>query len=96
MNKHTDILKMLSEAPDGHISNSITPKLLALSGQPSVASDELLAILDECAYASLASEFGMVAMNSVWRQIYQEEGITEEQAHIAAKPRRDLWEAGMR
>ena len=62
------LLLSLSDAPDTQIDSEITPKIAGLIGKP---LDEIAvgmkAILDECAFASLASDFAMVAMDSAWR-----------------------------
>lgn len=95
MNKFSNILEALSTAPDTSIDKAVTPRLKALSEKDEVKSDELLDILDDCAYASLASGFAMQAMNVVWKQMVDAEGITVEQALAAAEPRRKLKEAQM-
>lgn len=93
MNKHSDILKLFAEAPDGDIASSIIPEFTKLANQETVTSDEILSIIDRCVFSGLASGFGMMAMDSLWKQLCTEEGITPEQGLAAAEPRRKAWEA---
>jgi hypothetical protein len=95
MNQYSDILQLLSEAPDDQISKGITPKLKQLSAQDSVQSDELLDVIDDCVFFGGASEFAMLALDTVWKQMLDVEGITKEQAQLAAEPRRKKKEASM-
>lgn len=68
MTQLDDILAALSAAPDGQIDQSITPRIKQLVGlPPDVIAPRSKEILDECAFASLASDFAMVAMDNVWR-----------------------------
>lgn len=64
-----EILSMLAEAPDSQIDKTITPRIKELVGQqPDIVAVKLKAILDDCAYASLASDFSMMAMDAVWQK----------------------------
>jgi len=80
LNAHSVILTALSGAPDTQIDASATARLAALSQQATVRSDELLAIIDDCVYASLASDFAIHAMNMVWTKMLAEEGLSMEEA----------------
>jgi hypothetical protein len=93
MNKHTDLLLAFSQAPDDQIDNRITEMLADMAKQDVVHSDQMLEILDQCAYGSLASGFAMVAMNRFFMMLCEDEGITTQQAYDAAKPRREAWDA---
>ena len=79
-NKYTGILKALSEAPSTQIDSAITMKLAALADTVDVKASQMHDILDECAHASLASDFAMMAMDTVWNQMLADEGDTKEEA----------------
>lgn len=87
MANYKEILSALSSAPDGQIDVTMTVKLKALSEEDNPKADDLHEILDECAYASLASVFAMVAMDTVWRRMLKDEGRTVEQAMKDRRPR---------
>jgi hypothetical protein len=89
MSSKSNIFLALSSAPDSQIADTVTPRLKALGEQEIVKSDQLLDIIDDCVYYSLASEFAITMMNKVWIDMLKDEGITEEQARVAAQPRRD-------
>jgi len=93
MNKHHDLLIAFSQAPEDQIDSRITEMLADMAKQDVVTSDEMLSILDQCAFASLASAFAMVAMNRFFMMLCEDEGITTEQAYLAAEPRRTSWDA---
>jgi hypothetical protein len=93
MNKYYDLLIGLSQAPDGQIAAVITPKFCEFAQLDVVKSDDVLAIIDQCAYSALASEFAMQVMDRYWRMLCEDEGITPTQGLEAAKPRRDALEA---
>lgn len=71
-----DMLLQLSKAPPGQraqIDESITPRLLGLIGKgAAVQALALKDILDDCAYAALASDFAMMAMDATWRMAQKE------------------------
>lgn len=65
-----DILVKFSEAPDSQIDKSITDKMKELlSKNGTITKSEMKAILDDCAYFSLASDFAMRAMRLVWKEL---------------------------
>ncbi len=80
MNKYQEILHMLSLAPDTQIDGSAAAKLKAMADSDNPKADELHEILDECAYAALASDFAMVAMHRVWERMLADEARSVEQA----------------
>jgi hypothetical protein len=73
-------LLMLGSASETQIDPIATARLRTLAEQPVVRSDELLAIIDDCVYASWASGFAISAMNVIWMQMLDAEGQTVEQA----------------
>ncbi len=54
----------IADAPRSQLDDSVRPKLRAVK-----TADDLKAVLDECAYASLASDFVMSALDTIWRQM---------------------------
>jgi hypothetical protein len=59
-----EFLELLSEAPETQIAEDITDKLSNLVGLPyEQIATEMQTILDQCAFASLASDFAMMAMD---------------------------------
>lgn len=75
-NKYTQILFSLASAPQHdrpQIDGPICDRLRALSEADIVKADQLKAILDDCAYGSLCSDFAMMAMDTVWRQMLADE-----------------------
>jgi hypothetical protein len=73
MNNFSEILNLLSQAPDTQIDKEITPRLKALAEASTVSSADMKKILDECAFASLASDFAMNAMHIVWQDMIKQE-----------------------
>lgn len=66
------LLVKLAEAPATQIDTQITARLAELVGQePVEVAPALKQILDECAYAALASDFAMVAMDHAWKAAQQ-------------------------
>jgi hypothetical protein len=67
MNDLGPLLRSFETASDRQIDAAIAKRLAATADQPSVGG--LLQIMDECAYASLASDFCMHAMHVIWRML---------------------------
>lgn len=80
MNKYSHILKMLSDAPEGQIDKQICYKLSILAQKEDTCSQDVLDILDQCAYTALASDFAMQAMNTIWKQMLSDEGVSVQEA----------------
>lgn len=74
-NQWKDFLTKLSEAPDTQICKTQTAKLADLSKSDLISSTQIKTILDDCAYAALASDFAMVAMDSLWGMIKKAEQV---------------------
>ena len=75
MSQYDNHITTLMEAPDSQLDHQLQPKFEALLGQPlNEQTDGLLAILDECAYASLASDFAMASMHCFLMEMKQELG----------------------
>lgn len=73
-----EALAMLAEAPDSQIDKSITDRLSKLkldSNNIDSIKNELMLILDECCYASLASDFAMKALYQTFFQIGTQEDL---------------------
>jgi hypothetical protein len=63
-----EFLELLAAAPDTQIDGTVTIQLSELVGQPyEVIARQLKQILDDCAYAALASDFSMMAMDKAWQ-----------------------------
>ena len=84
---YQDMFPLLRNAPDGQIDAHIVEKFKKMDPD-NFTSDQLLEILDECAYAALASDFAMNMMNILWETKLSDEGKTKEQALKEAEPRR--------
>ena len=69
MNKHSQILKSLSTAPDSQLDKSICERLKTLSERDSLKAEDIKKILDDCAYGSLASDLVMRILDIVWREL---------------------------
>ena len=89
-NAYSALIDGFADAPDTQIDKSITARLRVLAAADHVVSEEILTILDDCAYAGLASTFAMQAMNALWLTMLGAEGLTQEQAIAAAEPRRQI------
>lgn len=64
-----EMLELLATAPDSQIDATITPRIKALIGlPPDGIAARMKIILDECAFAALASDFAMMAMDAVWNE----------------------------
>ena len=82
MNNYSDIFNLLADAPPGpnaQIDEIICTKLRELANADEVFAEDLKQILDECAFASLASDFGMIAMDAVYRQMIRDESSAVSQ-----------------
>ena len=75
MNKFSGVLQTLSEAPDDQIDKSITLRLKKMVVKKDFYPFDLLQILDECAFGSLASDFAMQAMHFVWEDMCKAKGL---------------------
>ena len=73
MSKFKEFFAMMSQAPDGHLAQSQALKCKQLSEQEVVKACEVKQILDDCAYAALASEFSMLALDAVWKELLEGE-----------------------
>lgn len=70
MNQFKSLLAMFGDAPDTQLDKSQSVKFKKMAEyDTNPTPDEIKEILDECAYASLASGFAMVAMNTLWEQL---------------------------
>ena len=70
MNQFKSLLAMFGDAPDTQIDKSQSVKFKEMSERDTNPTPaEIKEILDECAYASLASSFAMIAMNTLWAQL---------------------------
>ena len=77
-----ELLYKLAEAPPGphaQIDETICARLKALADSETMQASDMKQILDDCAFASLASDFAMVAMNIAWQQLLQDEGTSVSQ-----------------
>lgn len=75
MNLFSNILQELSTAPEGQIDSVITTKLKVMSEKDDFDPHEMLSILDECAFAALASDFAMQAMHFVFEDMCKRKGL---------------------
>lgn len=64
----TDFLKLIATAPPNQIDPEICDKLRLVK-----KARDLKKILDECAFASRASDFGMRVMDIEWQRMLEEE-----------------------
>jgi hypothetical protein len=70
MNKFKDLLEMLGEAPDGQLDKSMAVKFAEMAKKDTnPTAKEVLDILDQSAYAALASQFTMIVMDHLWKQL---------------------------
>ena len=68
------LLQALSKAPASQIDASVTERLRSLVGEKESTIDIVLKnILDDSAYAALASDFGMSAMDTAWKMVQPKE-----------------------
>lgn len=76
------LLENLSEAPDAQIDKTITPRIRAIINQPpQVQLKELQQIMNDCASASLASNFAMGIMQFVINEIRNQIKAEKEAAN---------------
>ncbi len=75
MNLFSNILQDLSTAPEGQIDGTITIKLKMMAQKDDFDPYEMLSILDECAFAALASDFAMQAMHFVFEDMCKRKGL---------------------
>jgi hypothetical protein len=73
MSNFKEFFAMMAQAPDGQLAQSQALKCKQLSEQDVVKASEVKQILDDCAYYALASEFSMLALDAVWKEILKGE-----------------------
>lgn len=77
-----ELIDLLCTGSDRQIDPCIFPRLQALKGKPDGdIKDELLAILDDCAYGSLASDFVMHVLHVMWLNAGGTEGELRARRH---------------
>lgn len=74
MHKFSGVYQTLADAPDTQIDNQFKDRFLELAAAEDFNPLDLLQILDECAYASLASDFAMQAMHFLFEDMCKEKG----------------------
>lgn len=75
MNDFSEILQTLSEAPDSQIDVSICNELKAMACCQDYDPTLMLAVIDKCVNASLASDFAIQAMHFVFENMCKQKGI---------------------
>lgn len=74
MNDFKQLLWMLGEAPDTQLDKSMADKFAEMAGRDTnPTAKEVCDILDQSAYASLASGFTMIVMNDLWQRLIESE-----------------------
>lgn len=69
-----ELWRMMAAAPDGQLDATIAAKFRAFADEdrdPTAA--ELKSILDECAFAALASDFTMLTLSILWQTAVRKE-----------------------
>jgi hypothetical protein len=92
MSKAADIQGFLDHmvvAPTDHMDATMIPRLKALAENKERKASDLLHIIDDCVYASLCSDFSILAMDIAWKAMLEEEGKTVEQGFAEATWRGD-------
>jgi hypothetical protein len=84
---YKDMFQLMTLAPPNQLDPSVSAKFKKLDPD-NFESDQILAILDECAYYSLASDFTMHVLDTLWKTKLADENKTVEQAELEAAPRR--------
>jgi len=65
-----NLLSLLGEAPDGQLDHSMASKFAEMAKRDTnPTAKEVCDILDQSAYASLASGFTMIVMDTLWKQL---------------------------
>jgi hypothetical protein len=55
--------------PHGQMDQCVVDECGVLSGKQDLAAADVKALLDRCAYASLCTDFVMVALDMAWRDL---------------------------
>ena len=72
MNSFDQLLKTISEAPEGQLDPAMAERVGRLVGcDLEIVAHELKEILDLCAYGSLASDFTMMVLDHAWQSAKQ-------------------------
>lgn len=72
MNQFKDLLAKLGEAPDTQLDKTMAVKFAEMAERDTnPTAKEVCDILDQSAYASLASGFTMVVMDTLWKQLIE-------------------------
>ena len=75
MNKFSAIYKTLADAPNSQIDNCFIPLFTVLAKKEDFDPMDMLTILNQCAYASLASDFAMQAMHFIFEDMCKAKGL---------------------
>lgn len=75
MHKFSGVYETLADAPDTQIDTQFKQRFLELAEKEDFNPIDLLQILDECAFASLASDFAMQAMHFLFEDMCKEKGL---------------------
>ena len=68
-----ELLDMILTAPSTQIDSTIIPRLRDLKTTPVLdRPNKMKSILDDCAYAALASDFAMRTMDLLWNYYLEE------------------------
>jgi hypothetical protein len=63
------LLNELSHAPDTQIDSTISVRLKNISIKENLHSKDIEGILDDCVYYSVASDFGMEVLDTIWKEL---------------------------
>ena len=75
MHNFSNVYKVLSDSPNDQIDIKFMTRFNELANADDFDPMDILKILDECAFASLASDFAMQAMHFIFEDMCKEKGL---------------------
>ena len=79
------VIDLVCQGSDRQLDESVKPRLQALKDRDDI-KDELLGIIDDCAYAGLASDFTMQTLHVLWLQVGGSEEELRERNKLLDNP----------
>lgn len=69
MNKHSEVLTLLSKGSDTQIDETLKARFIALSEKEDLNAEDVIKVLDDCVHYALCSGFVINVLDFVWRDL---------------------------
>lgn len=74
MNEFSDVLRNLATGPDSQLDACLHERLRAMADADPLPAADVKSMLDDIVYASLASSFVIVVLDTIWKARLKAEG----------------------